>query len=144
MNSMSKLLQEQFGATLADNFVKRATYYSVMDSLEYVCKDTTTVADRVDGFLTVLLDAYTLEVIGFKLKGFGFVFNKYVKELMKLRDGDFNPIIEALECAFTQVGDDMFKHVDTENDRRVQAYRATLDMIKREELELPVEFSNAA
>lgn len=144
MDRFTTLLNEQFGATLAEDFINRASYYSQMDVLEYISKDTTTISDRVDEFLTLFLDADNRNVIGFRLKGFGYVFNNYVKRLMKLKDEDFNPIVNALECGFSKIGAQMFPDVDEEDERRVQAYRSTKRMIKEEEVELPVDFLQAA
>lgn len=144
MDRFTTLLQEQFDASVAESFVKKACYYPTMDQLEYVSRDTITTSDRVDEFLTLFLEAGSNELIGFRLKGFGYVFNKYVKRLMKLSDEDFNPLVEALECAFTQMGQDMFPDVDPDDERRIKAYRSTKQMIKQDELELPAEFQMVA
>lgn len=142
MDKFSEQLEEQFNAILSDEFVKRASYYSAMDFLEYVSRDTTVVADRVDGVLTALLDADTGELIGFRLKGFGHIFNTHVKPLFQLTDEDFLPIVRVLEHYFTQAADSVCDDVD--QVRRERVYKACYKLASDDEVTVPADLELAA
>lgn len=138
MDKFSSLLSERFDASLAHNFQRQASYYAGMDFLEYVSEDTTTIADRVDSFLTVLLDADEHRLVGFRFKGFGHAFSTFIKPVMKLRDDDFNPIVFALERYFTDVGNTMI------DQRREEAYKQVLELAERDKVGIPEDFLAAA
>jgi len=55
-----------------------ALYYVDSDCVEYVKEDTFCIYERIDGFLTLIFDETKINLIGFKLKGFKFVFYKLV------------------------------------------------------------------
>lgn len=140
MDSLTTLLQEQFGAALAEDLVRRASYYREMDFLEYVSRDTTTVSQRIDNCLTLMLDADSRETIGFRFKGFGYVFNTVIRQLIKLRDEDFDPLITAMEIVFTTLGNDCLPGLQQDDERRLLAYKKAREIAKRDRVELPEEF----
>lgn len=144
MDKFSSFLSDNFDVTITEGFEKRASYYDAMDFLEYVSLDETVVADRVDNFLTVLWNAEQTEVIGFRCKGFGYVFGEFVKPAMKLNDDDFNPIKFALEMIFTKAGEIIFDGVRIDDERRQSAYTESLALIRRDNVTLPVELAAAA
>lgn len=140
MDSLKTLLHEQFGAVLAEDLERRASYYREMDFLEYVAKDTTTVSQRIDNCLTLLLDADSRETIGFRFKGFGYVFNTVIRPLVKLREEDFDPLITAMEFVFTTLGNDCLPGLRPDEERRLLAYKKAREIAKRDQVKLPEEF----
>lgn len=140
MNSLTTLLQKQFGAVLSENFEARASYSEEMDFLEYLKNDTTTVSQRIDNCLTLMLDAESREVIGFRFKGFRYVFNTVIRPLVKLRNEDFDPLITAMEVVFTTLGNDCVAGLRPDDERRLQAYQKALEIAKRDSVKLPEEF----
>lgn len=69
MQALQQDFEQRFGAKLSLDFHK-AQYDDTMDFLEYQKEDKIAVSERVDGFLTLILDARTKEAIGFRMKGF--------------------------------------------------------------------------
>lgn len=53
---------------------KDAVYFAPMDYVMYLVQDSAYVADRVDGYLTLLRDPQTRNPIGVKLKGFHHIY----------------------------------------------------------------------
>lgn len=143
MDKLSEVLRDTFDAHLSEDFVKKASYNKAMDYLEYVSQDAITVADRIDGVLTILKNYDQSEVIGFKVKGFKCVFNEVIKPLYQLKDEDFNPIANALEALFTRVGDNIFCDA-TSKERRVEAYKSALKLAKDDNVQLPDDWNVAA
>ncbi len=144
MDKLRFFLKENFDADLSDEFVKRANYFSSMDFLEYVSVDGFTISERIDAVLTVVWNKERTKIVGFKLKGFGFVFETYVKPLFQLADEDFNPIVRALELAFTDLGDQVASDSSpVPSQKRINAYNETKAFIKEEHVTLPTELSVA-
>lgn len=143
MDKLSLFLLDTYGANLSQNFVKAAVYNEEMDFLEYVSKDDVTVSDRIDGFLTVMWDYDQKEIVGFRLKGFRCIFNDIIKPLSKLKDEDFDPLVEALEKIFTKIGGELFSNRLNE-EYRVKAYKSALHLIKSDRVVLPDQFKKAA
>lgn len=143
MDKLSLFLLETYGANLSQEFVKAAVYNEEMDFLEYVSKNDITVSDRIDGFLTVMWDCEQKEVVGFRLKGFRCIFNDIIKPLSKLKDEDFDPLVDALEKIFTKIGSEIFSNQSNE-DYRVEAYKSALRLIKTDRVDLPEQFKKAA
>jgi len=71
-----------------------------MDMMLYVSEDCSYRASRVDMFLTILLHPHEDRVVGIKLKGVRFLFER-VKAILKLSDSDFLPLVAVLEVALT-------------------------------------------
>jgi hypothetical protein len=55
-------------------------------------------ADRVDQFLTVLWHPHEDRLVGIKLKGFRFLFER-IKNVLELDDDQFLPLVKAIEIA---------------------------------------------
>lgn len=97
-NFVTELVQAS-GATLNDkSFSPVARYYSAMDFVLYLNTDCSYRADRVDSFLTVLWHPQKEELVGIKLKGFNFLFER-LRAILDLGDKDFIPLVKALEIA---------------------------------------------
>jgi hypothetical protein len=77
-----------------------ARYYTAMDHMLYLSEDCSYRADRVDPFLTVLWHPHEERIVGIKLKGVRFLFER-VKAIVGLSDSDFMPLVKALEVALT-------------------------------------------
>lgn len=144
MDKFSSLLSQHFNASLPENFDKKASYYRKMDFLEYVSADTTVIAERVDGFLTVLLDADDRHLVGFRLKGFGYVFKTHIQPAMKLKPQHFDPIIYALTRFFTDVGNSLTADHSKKPEQREEAYKQVVELAQRDQVALPPDFALAA
>ena len=144
MDKFSSLLLQHFDASLPENFHKKASYYRRMDFLEYLSVDTTVVAERVDEFLTVLLDADDRHLVGFRLKGFGYTFKTHIQPAMKLQPQHFDPIIYALTRFFTDVGNAVTADDNKKSEHREQAYKQVVQLTQRDQVALPPDFSMAA
>ena len=145
MDKFSTLLSERFGASLAENFQRQASYFAQMDFLEYVSEDTTVIADRVDEYLTVLRDADHRQLIGFRVKGFGHAFNTVIRPQLNLRDDDFIPIVEALQRIYTDLGKSLFPSDIDKDKRRIDAYQQARDLASRDDVKISArELAEAA
>jgi hypothetical protein len=103
------------------------------DCIEYVKEDTFCIYERVDSFLTLIFDETKINLIGFKLKGFKCVFDKFVKPLFELNDQQFVELVPVLEYVFTQFGDQMFS---IGNEERKLAYKAALKLAANDNVRL--------
>lgn len=83
-------------------FAPVARYYSAMDLMLYVSEDCSYRASRIDAFLTVLLHPQDDRVVGIKLKGVRFLFER-VKAILGLSDSEFLPLVRVLEVALTRL-----------------------------------------
>jgi hypothetical protein len=109
-----------------------AVYFRAMDSILYLRQDSAYVADRIDEWLTLLLDPQTQQPIGVKLKGFRNIYLQ-MKEVRKLVGIDlekqvpFRSFISLAESIAIQIGDTI---VD-DTARRVQydAYKIARDIV---------------
>ena len=81
-------------------FKPHSRYHAGMDFLLYLKEDVSYRADRVDAFLTLLWHPYEDRLVGLKLKGFHFIFQR-VKSILDLKNRDFLPLVKALEVALT-------------------------------------------
>lgn len=143
MDKLTSFLNDAYDAHLSQKFEKRASYNEDMDFLEYVSLDAVTISDRVDSFLTVMWNYNQDQIVGFRLKGFRCIFNQIIKPLSKLKNEDFDPLVEALEKIFTKIGNDIFIDKNSD-DYRVEAYKAALSLIKTDKIDLPPEFKQVA
>ena len=129
-------LKSDYGVNWSDTFVRRACYYSKIDCIEYISKDEIAISDRIDEYLTLIWDESCSELIGFKLKGFRYAFNTYIKPIAGIIDGDINIImVTALEHFFTELGDELFP----EKEKRQEAYRNVIRFIKKESITMEEE-----
>ncbi|MBK8200450.1 MAG: hypothetical protein IPK75_19045 [Acidobacteria bacterium] len=81
-------------------FKPSAKYNHGLDVLAYRAEGGTCVADRVDGFLTILWDKEQKRIVGIRLKGFRWVFNE-LKGRFKWTDADFLPLVKVLEAVMS-------------------------------------------
>jgi hypothetical protein len=117
--------ERELGAS--EKYVPQAIYFLDSDCVEYVKEDAFSLYDRVDDFLTLIKDETGLTLVGFKLKGFKYVFNAHLKPLYKLNDEQFIDLTSAIEAHFTAIGNDIFANGET---ARVAAYKAALKLAK--------------
>lgn len=114
-------------------YVPTAVYFTDSDCVEYVREDSFCVYDRIDGFLTLIYDETKLSVVGFKLKGFKYVFEKHLKPLFELHDKQFVDLVSVIEAVFTQIGNEIFHTADEEKAR---AYKAALKIAANDNVKL--------
>jgi len=126
-------LSESADTTLHSNYEPAARYFLDSDCIEYVKEDTFCIYDRIDSFLTLVFDETKINLIGFKLKGFKCVFDKFVRPLLELNDNQFVELVPVLEFVFTQVGDQMFS---VGNEERKLAYKAALKLAANDNVRL--------
>jgi hypothetical protein len=138
MNTLNFLLEElSITNSLKEErgFKPIARYYESMDFLLYLNEDCSYRADRVSGFITVLLHPQEDRLVGLKLKGFKFLFN-HLKNHSSLRENDFVPLIKVLELAFTMgIGETLVNSLQL--DRLEKMYKEAADII--EGIDLPPE-----
>ena len=117
-----------------------AVYFFDSDCVEYAREDVFCVYDRVDGFLTLVFDSEGEKLIGFKLKGFKNIFEKYIRPRLQ-RDIQFVELVSAIETVFTEAGDQLF----SERSGRVeQAYKAAMELAANDNVRLAGAFLAAA
>ena len=109
-----------------------AVYYEASDIVEYVRHDVPCVHRRIDDLLTLMLDMDSMEVVGFKIKGFKNFYLKHLKPTYDLLDNDFISLVTVIERALEAAGDSIFGY-----DRKTayrQAHRiAAEDQVKLHE-----------
>ncbi len=108
-----------------------AIYYEDADSLEYVRLDKPTVYRRVDEFLTLILDMSSREPVGFKLKGFRYIYNSHVRHDDRLDKEDFPRVVKILEDIMTSLGNRIF-----EDDNARLAYQTALNIAEEDKVKL--------
>ncbi len=108
---------------LRSSYEPTALYLDDADSVEYVRHDVACVYQRVDGFLTLVLDMKTREMNGFRLKGFRNFFLKHLKPKYQLLDDDFISLVSVIEEAVQVMGDKLISHPE-----RKDAYRLARKM----------------
>jgi hypothetical protein len=105
-----------------------ARYHEEMDFLVYVNKDCSYRAKRVDKYLTVLLDPYKDELVGIKLKGFKFLFNKFIAVLGgDIKEGDFLPVMRVFALAMVGGAGEMI--MDNFRKERAELWRRAEEFI---------------
>lgn len=122
-------------------YTPTAVYFLDSDCVEYVKEDAFCIYERVDDFLTLIFDETKYNVVGFKLKGFKCVFEKYLKPLFELHDEQFIDLVSAIETYFSKVGDQLFSAGDED---RVRAYKAALKLAHNDNVRLVGAFLKAA
>lgn len=118
MDNFSNALSNAFDAAIAEEFTPGALYYDCMDYVEYVANNGVSIADRIDGYLTLLWDASGDDLYGFRIKGFQHLFNTRLKDLYNFNDKDFLPMISVIEAIVEQLGHELIR-----DNQRHQAYR---------------------
>lgn len=118
-----------------------AVYFLDSDCVEYVKEDAFCVYERVDSFLTLIFDETKFNLVGFKLKGFKYFFDQYMKPLFKLNDSQFIDLVSVIEAVFTHIGDTVFSEGDEERKR---AYKAAIKLATNDNVKLSGIYLRAA
>jgi hypothetical protein len=108
-----------------------AAYFPDSDCVEYVNEDTVAVYERIDEFLTIIWDETRYRTIGFKLKGFRYIFETHLKPHLQLSESAFVRLVQAIEAVCQELGDEL--HGDSKRDR---AYRAARKIAEQDQAEL--------
>lgn len=129
MNGINDTLLE--GVTLPDQKDRsEAVYFPSMDYILYLRQDSAYVAERIDEWLTLLLDPQSKEAIGVKLKGFHHVYLDFMKLIkdqkidIQIPFRSFIAVAEALAC---QVGEDIVQ--DHQLAHRYDAYEVARKIV---------------
>lgn len=109
METLNTVLDRAFNVSLAEAFEAKATYNAPMDCVEYVNSDEFALAVRIDGFLTLYKDKSRQRVIGFKCKGFRYIFERVREQHPEIAECHFIPMIRIIEAALSYAGDELFE-----------------------------------
>lgn len=131
MENLNSVLQEAFGFQMGNDFIQRAVYSEPMDCVTYMSADVIAISDRIDEFLTIIVDAKDVDkVVGFKVKGFRHFFSTVLKEKYDLSEADFIPLVRVLEEMLTSLGDGLSK--DANQQKRARAYSQAKELAERD------------
>ena len=121
-------------------FVPGAQYYPAMDCLLYLEEDVSYRADRVDEFLTLLWQPYSLRLVGLKLKGFHARFES-LTESVDLDEGHFLKLIDVVTFFLIQGGarEIMEGHESERKKKLLGKYKKAIDFAIRAEYPLRLE-----
>jgi hypothetical protein len=123
-------------APMLGRYTPTAVYFLDSDCVEYVIEDAFCLYERIDDFLTLILDETKYNVVGFKLKGFKHVFETYLKpNLSELDDDEFVDLVPAIETAFKEIGNQLFS---VEEEERLRAYKAARKIATGVKVRAPV------
>lgn len=125
MERLNEILQNTFNVSIAETFSRNATYNSAMDCAEYVSSDEVVLAVRIDEFLTLYEDRTRANVIGFKCKGFRYLFEQAIKNGAELDEDDFVPLVKVIEYALTYIGNQVC------DSSTKEAYQQARDIAER-------------
>jgi hypothetical protein len=121
----------QWGNTPLEPFQPCAHYYDAMDSVLYLQEDVSYRADRVDTFLTLLWHPQDDRVVGVKLKGWRYLFQRLQSILqasgVEIPDSHFVRLISAIEVAITAAGPEIV--ADTERQRIDEKYARAREIV---------------
>ena len=111
-------------------YAPAAIYSFDADCVEYVRSDSFAIYERIDARLTLVKDATGHNLIGFKIKGFRNTFER-LKSIHDLSDGQFVPLISAIEAIYTEMGEQIF------GDPRIKAaYHAAFQLAANDNVKL--------
>ena len=137
---MSQIFPSDAADLLSGRHEPAAVYFLDSDCVEYAKEDAFCVYDRVDSFLTLVFDSAGERLIGFKLKGFKNLFEKYIRPRLQ-RDIQFVELVSAIETVFTQAGDQLFSE---RSERVEQAYKAAMELAANDNVRLRGTFLASA
>ena len=83
---------------------QKAIYHQDSDCVEYSRQDGHVYYERIDEFLTLVRDMSSRQTVGFKLKGFKYLFRPTI-EALSISDAEFLVLMRALERHVTIFGD---------------------------------------
>ena len=137
---MSQIFPSDAADLLSGRHEPAAVYFLDSDCVEYAKEDAFCIYDRVDSFLTLVFDSAGERLIGFKLKGFKNLFEKYIRPRLQ-RDIQFVELVSAIETVFTQAGDQLFSE---RSERVEQAYKAAMELAANDNVRLRGTFLASA
>lgn len=140
MDRLTQDLHSCFGVGLASQFASKAIYHHALDFVEYVADDGFVLSERVDEYLTLLRNGETKELVGFRLKGFAYMYNHWIKPLFGEGVGDLLDLLPVFTFLVGRLGDDAFSDVI---ERRASAYKeaarfASIRQVKINASDLPM------
>ena len=138
---MTEQISIEIGPEQLESYKPVAVYFLDSDCVEYVKEDAFCVYERVDSFLTLIFDETKYNLVGFKLKGFKYVFEKHLKPLFKLNDSQFIDLVSVIEAVFTHIGDEIF--AEDEEERKL-AYKAAIKLATNDHVKLSGIYLKAA
>ena len=89
------------------------------------------------------MDETKFNLIGFKLKGFKYIFEKHVKPLLELNDSQFIELVSVIEAMFTRIGDEVFAGGEDDDERR-RGYKAAIKLASHDNVKLSGIYLKAA
>ncbi|WP_072387525.1 hypothetical protein [Hyphomicrobium sp. CS1BSMeth3] len=119
---------------IANTYEPIAIYYSDADYVEYIRKDVPCVQRRVDEYLTLSLELYSRELVGFRIKGFRNLYIQHLRETQRVLDHEqFLRLVRVIEKTVELVGHSVFE----EDKVRAEAYRAAHTLAQEDDAALP-------
>ena len=115
----------------ARSYRPTAVYFTDADCLEYVRRDGPCVYRRIDNHLSLVLDMYSREAIGFKFKGFKRIYKKHLQTSQSSSECDFVDAVEIFESFFRDLGEAVF-----EVESRRIGYEAAVDIAESDKVQL--------
>ena len=137
---MSKSGNPSDSILLEGAYIPTAAYYLDSDCVEYVKRDCSVIYDRIDEFLTLIMDIEK-NIIGFKLKGFKHVYEQRLLSQSRFLGLEFVHLVSAIESLVNSLGE---KFIEEANERRTKAYRAAYNLAANDNVHLSVDFLNKA
>jgi len=125
MDNLAKHVREKYGVDLSNQFTPSANYCHSMDFVEYITVNDVTVSHRIDQFLTLIMDKTQENIVGFKLKGFKYIFNTHLKPLFELNNNSFISLVSILEAVIRERGDEAIRSAQSRS-----AYKKALVLAK--------------
>jgi hypothetical protein len=98
--AFTRFVRRAAGGTLPATKGPSAVYLAMMDMFLFVKEPCAYAEDRVDPYLTIFWHPTEDRVVGFKIKGFKYIFNRIRDELNLKDDGAFVRAYEVLEQVF--------------------------------------------
>ena len=131
---MKRIEEQLVGGRKVPQFKPVARYERGIDHLVYVTEDVSYRADRVDDLLTVLLHPTEDRIVGVKLKGFRYLFER-MQELWQVKEETFYPMIRLLEfviaCGWGR------NIMETEEKKR--KYIQARDFVQKQKIQVPAD-----
>jgi hypothetical protein len=113
-------------------------YERGMDHLIYLTEDVSYRAEMMHRYLTVLLHPTKDDIVGIKIKGFRFIFER-LRGVLNLKEADFVPLVRLMEML---VGAGLGDHVmEAEKQRR---YAQALEFVRTRNAQVGKEEVEAA
>src|SRR5687768_9604142 len=101
-----------------------AMYYTDADTVEYLRQNSVCFYRRVDPLLTLALDMHSRQTVGFRIKGFQNLFNRYFYRRCALLKPEGLMLVSIIERLVDVLADDVLDSVRT---GYAEAHRIALD-----------------